>query len=161
AICGTVSGPRSARLRMKPNAPPPQLVMNPVFWPTARILKKHWATSSISSAIASALVSTIGPAPVLGAVLVLCRADVIASVLQVDTMVVNLQNDTIVVIYGSRHVQGPDWTRRLGDDRPDCVQRLGGRALLVRADSYTPGGQRCRTDAPSVRELGMGPGHCA
>ncbi len=65
---------------MKPKPPPPQLVMNPVFWPTARILKKHWATSSISSAIASALLSTIGPAPVLGAVPVLCRADAIASV---------------------------------------------------------------------------------
>jgi hypothetical protein len=31
AICGTVSGPSSARLRMKPNAPPPQLVMSPAF----------------------------------------------------------------------------------------------------------------------------------
>ena len=60
---------------MKPNAPPPQLVMSPVFWPSARILKKHWATSSISSAIASALLSTIGPAPVLRPTSVLCRAD--------------------------------------------------------------------------------------
>ena len=38
----------------------------------ARILKKHWATSSISSAIASALLSTIGP-PVLCARPVSCR----------------------------------------------------------------------------------------
>ena len=67
AICGTVSGPSSARLRMKPNAPPPQLVISPVFWPTALILKKHWATSSISSAIDSALLSEIGPAAVRGA----------------------------------------------------------------------------------------------
>ena len=65
---------------MKPNAPPPQLVMSPVFWPTARILKKHWATSSISSAIASPLLSMIEPAPVLWSARVLCRADAIASV---------------------------------------------------------------------------------
>jgi hypothetical protein len=89
---------------MKPNAPPPQLVMSPVFCPRARILKKHWATSSISSAIASALLSTIGPAPVLAAAPVLCRADAISSVpvgcisFQLDTMVVKLHNDTLVVI---------------------------------------------------------------
>src|SRR5262245_16550512 len=78
ATCGTVSGPSSARLRMKPNAPPPQLVMSPAFWPRARILKKHWATSSISSAIASALPSTIGPGPVFRPTSVLCRVDAIA-----------------------------------------------------------------------------------
>ena len=60
--------------------PPPQLVMNPVLWPSARILKKHWATSSISSAIASALLSTIALAAVLRSTSVLCRADNIASV---------------------------------------------------------------------------------
>jgi hypothetical protein len=66
---------------MKPKAPPPQLVMSPVFWPSARILKKHWATSSISSATASALLSTLGPAaPVLRRPSVLWRADAIASV---------------------------------------------------------------------------------
>src|SRR5687768_12399898 len=91
AICGTVSGPSTARLRMKPNAPPPQLVMSPVFWPRARILKKHWATSSISSAMAS----------------LLCRADAMASVPPalpaslVDTMGVKCQNDTLVVILGT------------------------------------------------------------
>ena len=80
---------------MKPNAPPPQLVMSPVFWPTARILKKHWATSSISSAIASALLSTIERAPVPGTTPVLCRAVAMASVplsctnFAVDTFVVN------------------------------------------------------------------------
>src|SRR5262249_34065336 len=101
AICGTVSGPSSARLRMKPNAPPPQLVMSPVFWPSARILKKHWATSSISSAIASVLPSTIRPA------LVLCRADTISirsgdriSFL-LDPIVVNSQNDPLVVVFES------------------------------------------------------------
>jgi hypothetical protein len=31
AICGTVRGPINARLRMNPNAPPPQLVMSPVL----------------------------------------------------------------------------------------------------------------------------------
>jgi hypothetical protein len=31
AICGTVRGPISATLRMKPNAPPPQLVIKPVL----------------------------------------------------------------------------------------------------------------------------------
>src|SRR5215469_17295813 len=92
----------AARLRMKPNAPPPQLVMSPVFWPSARILKKHWATSSISSAIASVLPSTIRPA------LVLCRADTISirsgdrSSFPVDTIVVNLQNDTLVVVFEER-----------------------------------------------------------
>jgi len=107
AICGTVSGPSSARLRMKPNAPPPQLVMSPDFWPSARILKKHWATSSISSAIASALASTIRPA------LVLCRADTIsirfgdrASFL-LDTTVVNSQNDTLVVVVGATSTASP------------------------------------------------------
>ena len=54
AICGTVNGPSIARLRMKPKAPPPQLVISPVFWPAARILKKHCATSSITPATASA-----------------------------------------------------------------------------------------------------------
>ena len=94
---------------MKPNAPPPQLVINPAFWPTARILKKHWATSSISSAIASALLATIGAAPVLGAAAVLCRADAIASPFHVavpaspvDTLVVNVQNDNKVVILSWR-----------------------------------------------------------
>jgi hypothetical protein len=57
-----------ARLLMKPNAPPPQLVINPVFWPTARILKKNCATSSISSAIAS-------PLPGIARGAFLCRAD--------------------------------------------------------------------------------------
>src|SRR5262245_20625628 len=65
---------------MKPNAPPPQLVMSPALWPRARILKKHWATSSISSASASALLSTIGPALVLRTTVVPCLADLIASV---------------------------------------------------------------------------------
>src|SRR5215831_11287535 len=59
-----VSGPSSARLRMKPNAPPPQLVMNPAFWPRARILKKHWATSSIRTVIASALLPALRPTSV-------------------------------------------------------------------------------------------------
>ena len=52
----------------------------PCLLAEARILKKHWATSSISSAIASALLSTMGPAPVLRPTSVLCRADAIASV---------------------------------------------------------------------------------
>src|SRR5215472_10331179 len=101
AICGTVSGPSSARLRMKPNAPPPQLMMRPVFWPTARILKKHWATSSIRSAIASALLPSIEPAAVR------CRADAIAIrsadriTFVVDTLVVNWQYDTLVVVLRS------------------------------------------------------------
>ena len=49
---------------MKPNAPPPQLVMNPAFWPRARILKKHWATSSIRTVIASALLPALRPTSV-------------------------------------------------------------------------------------------------
>src|SRR5262245_20344574 len=43
---------------MKPNAPPPQLVMNPVRRPRARNLKKNCATSNIRSAIASPLLTT-------------------------------------------------------------------------------------------------------
>ena len=108
-----------ARLRMKPNVPPPQLVMSPVVWPRARILKKHWATSSINSATASALLSMMGGAPVP----VLCRADAIASfhllepAFPVDTVVVNLQNDTLVVISGmslsaERHGYRADWATR-------------------------------------------------
>src|SRR5215217_1034176 len=91
---------------MKPNAPPPQLVMSPVFWPRARILKKHWATSRISSAIASALLSTIGPAPSFGPP----RSCVVpmpsplfplsVPISPVDTAVVNFQNDTLVVVLG-------------------------------------------------------------
>jgi hypothetical protein len=64
---------------MNPNAPPPQLVISPVFWPIARIRKKHWATSSISSAIASALLSTIGLTIVREAGLVRCRVGAIGS----------------------------------------------------------------------------------
>ena len=59
---------------MKPNAPPPQLVISPAFWPRALILKKHCATSSISAATAAPLPSTVEPAPVFG------RVDAIGSV---------------------------------------------------------------------------------
>src|SRR5262249_14916608 len=86
---------------MKPKAPPPQLVISPVFWPSARILKKHWATSSISSAIASALPSTIRPE------LVLCRVDTISirsgerTSFLLDNIVVNMKNDTWIVVFSS------------------------------------------------------------
>jgi hypothetical protein len=42
---------------MKPNAPPPRSVIKADLWPSARILKKHWATSSSNSAMALALLS--------------------------------------------------------------------------------------------------------
>src|SRR5215213_8353636 len=87
---------------MKPKAPPPQLVMSPVFWPRARILKKHWAISSINSATASALLSTIGPAAVPRPTWVLCRAIAIASPsckkLHLKTHLSIRQTDTYVVI---------------------------------------------------------------
>ena len=66
-------------------------MISPVFWPTARILKKHWATSSISSAIASALLSVTGPTPVLRRVDAIVSISLLTvSVSPVDTLVVNI-----------------------------------------------------------------------
>src|SRR5262249_34948007 len=108
--------------------------------------KKHWATSSISSAIASALLSTIGPAPVLGAAPVLCRADAIVQVpaSPVDTIVVNLLGgqpscrfSTIRygVVVREESEPGTAVRRRLsGTARPACGAGCSGRtrALALR-----------------------------
>src|SRR5215813_7111134 len=44
---------------------------------------------------------------------------------------------------------------------PDCDRRSVARACLLRDDADIPGGQRCRSDAPTIRGLGVGRGYCS